>query len=156
MLKLDESGRRESETAFQMPRRDRFNEDMQQEIKSIRSNSEMKLNSSVAFNRKLRRGQLQNQSKGEKSVNSKSNKGSNRTVTKSLLSRYFKKDDKSAITSVKKHKNQRPMSVDKSAIGSKKMSIMINSNPRYAASKASSIVGCMMGQLKKPVHPLKA
>ena len=85
----------------------------------------MKLHSSIAFNRKLRKGQLQN-SKGEKSVNSKSNKGSNRTVTKSLLSRYFKKDDKSAITSVKKHKNQRPMSVDKSALSSKKMSIMIN------------------------------
>jgi len=79
---------------------------MESEIKSIRSNSDMKLNSSIAFNRKLKKG-LQQSMKGEKSVNSKYTKGSKRTVTKSLLSKYFKKDTtdmQSGVTTMKKSK----------------------------------------------------
>jgi hypothetical protein len=106
VLKLDENSKKESEKNFHFPRRDRFNEDMESEIKSIRSNSDMKLNSSIAFNRKLKKG-LQQSMKGEKSVNSKYTKGSKRTVTKSLLSKYFKKDTidmQSGVTTMKKSK----------------------------------------------------
>jgi hypothetical protein len=44
------------------------------------------------------------------------------------------------------------MSVDRAST-TKKFNMKINNNPRYAASRASSIMGCMMGSLKKPVHP---
>jgi hypothetical protein len=47
------------------------------------------------------------------------------------------------------------MSVDRASTN-KKFNMKINNNPRYAASRASSIVGCMMGSLKKPLHPAKA
>ena len=91
VLKVDEDNKKESEKNLIFPRRDRFNEDMESEIKSISSHSDLKLNTSLAFNRKLKKDQLQSM-KGEKSVNSKYTKGSKRTVTKSLLSKYFKKD----------------------------------------------------------------
>lgn len=87
----------------------------------------------------------------QKSQNSKLTQGSSkRTVTRSLLSKYFKKDQKSQIESGILTKNQRPKSVDRAA---SKQKVIIKREGRYAASKASSIVGFMLAG-KKAIKPI--
>ena len=120
---------------FVFPRRKRFNEDVDKEIKSQRSQSKDQLHSAQFLSSKA----LDKAAKGDRSDN-KSRLSSKKSATIGELRGFF--SDKKTVNSKPAHSlsNTRTYKVDKSA-GYVRRMVIDSGNPRYAASKHSSFLG---------------
>lgn len=118
--------------AFVFPRRKRFNEDVDSEIKSQRSQTKNDFN---VLNSKVLDKQNKMNSEGRSRVS-----GSKKTATVGELRSYF--NDKKTINTKlgQSLSNSRLQKVDKS-VGYVRRMVIDSGNPRYAASKHSSFLG---------------
>lgn len=120
---------------FVFPRRKRFNEDVDKEIKSQRSQSKEQFVTTQYLNSKV----LDKANKDNSENKSRFSK-SNKTKTVGQLNKYF--TDKKTVHSKLNHSlsNSRVYKVDKS-VGYVRRMVIDSGNPRYAASKHSSFLG---------------
>lgn len=119
------------------PRRRRFNEDADKEIKSQRSQSKDQFQTAQYLNSKVLDKAAKEQPEGTKSRFARSSK---KTVTVGQLSKFF--NDKKTVNTKLAHSlsNSRMLRVDKS-VGYVRRMVIDSGNPRYAASKHSSFLG---------------
>ena len=119
---------------FVFPRRKRFNEDADKEIRSQRSQSKDQLQTAQYLNSKV----LDKANKGQS--DNRSRLSSKKTMTVGQLRGFF--SDKKTVNSKPTHSlsNTRIYKVDKSA-GYVRRMVIDSGNPRYAASKHSSFLG---------------
>lgn len=120
---------------FVFPRRRRFNEDADKEIKSQRSQSKGEFQTAQYLNAKV----LDKAGKDHTDNKSRFSK-SKKTMTVGQLNRFF--SDKKTVNTKLNHSlsKGRPYKVDKSVSYVRRM-VIDSGNPRYAASKHSSFLG---------------